>query len=135
MPVNRLLVAASIIYALVGLPLLFAGDEVLRRLDGSSGPAAVWIAGTLGAAVCSMALLNWFNRHTLMGGIYGRPLLLANLLLLSNVTFSGIRMWRMQGQPVFGICTAVGGVLLVLFGRRLFRAPDGVATGGGPAER
>lgn len=130
MPINRLLVAASIVYALVGVPLLFVGDEVLRRLDGSAGPAAAWIAGTLGAALSGLALLNWFNRHTLMGGIYGRPLLLANLLLLSNVTFSGLRLWRTHGHPVFAICAAAGGVLLVLFGRRLFAAP----AGGGPTK-
>jgi hypothetical protein len=130
MPINRLLVAASIVYAMVGLPLLFAGDAVLRRLDGTGGPAAVWIAGMLGAALGGMALLNWFNRHTLMGGIYGRPLLLANLLLLSNVAFSSVRMWRTHGQPVFAICAGVGGVLLVLFGRRLFVAP----ASGGPTK-
>lgn len=128
MPINRLLVLSAVVYAVAGLPLLFAADVILRPVDAGITPAGVWMAGMMGGALVAFALLNWFNRHQMMGGIYGRPLLIANLMLLTNVTFPALRMWRTDPRPSFAIITVVAGVLLVLFGRRLFRNPDGVGA-------
>lgn len=86
-------------------------------------PVAIWISGMFGDALMSFALLNWFSRHTLMGGIYGRPLLIANLMLTTNVTFSSLRMWRSFHAPTFAVTAVIGGVFLVAFGRLLFRTP------------
>lgn len=132
MPINRLLVASSIIYAGVGLSLAFAGDEILRRVDGSVSATGLWMASMLGGALLAFAVLNWFNRTTMMGGIYGRPLLVANLMLLTNITFSALRVWRANGEALPGGTCAVFGVLLILFGRRLFRNPPGVSSGSAP---
>ena len=89
-------------------------------------PIALWITGLLGGALFAFALLNWFQRHTMMGGIYGRPLLLANLMLMSNVAFSSLRMWRAEHDAVYAIVGVIGAGFLVAFGRLLFRNPSGV---------
>lgn len=132
MPINRLLVASSAVYAAAGFPLMFAADEILRRVDGAVSPMGLWMGGMLGGALLAMALLNWFNRETLMGGIYGRPLLVGNLMLLTNITFSALRMWRSGGHLLYAVTCGVGALLLVLFGRLLFRNPSGLGRDVGP---
>ncbi len=129
MPVNRLLVAASIVYGVPGLALLFGGDEALARTGGHT-PTSAWLTGMLGAALLALALFNWFQRHSLMGGIYGRPLLMANLLVLANAAFSSLRFWRANGAVHFAVTCVVTGVMFVAFGRLLFRTPTSVGQGG-----
>jgi hypothetical protein len=125
MPVNRLLVVATVCFGMPGLALLFGADDVLR-LGGASTPTTEWLTGMLGAALVALALLNWYQRHTLMGGIYGRPLLMANLLVLATATFSSLRHWRTDGSVHFAVTCGVAGILLAAFGRLLFRTPPSV---------
>lgn len=124
MPTNRLLVAASLLYAAPGIALLFAGDVVLRHFDTVAPPFAQWVAGMLGATLVALALLNWFQRHTIIGGIFGRPLLMANVMTLSNATFASLRMWRSEGAAVYAAVGVLSALLLIGFGRSLFRGPS-----------
>ncbi len=135
MPINRLLVAASVAYGAPGLVLLFAPELILARSASAMPPIALWITGMLGGALFAFALLNWFQRHTMMGGIYGRPLLLANLMLLSNVAFSSLRLWRAEHAAVYAIAGVVGAGFLVAFGRLLFQNPPGVSNSAGGNDR
>jgi hypothetical protein len=64
--------------AIVGLALLFAGDDLLPRLIPTFPSGAAWFGQLLAAALLALAVLNWFNRSTLQGGIYGRPVVAAN---------------------------------------------------------
>ena len=64
--------------ALLGLVLLFASDDLLPRLIPTFPPGAAWFGQLLAAALLALAVFNWFNRSTLQGGIYGRPVVAAN---------------------------------------------------------
>ncbi|MDZ7632136.1 MAG: hypothetical protein U5K74_12530 [Gemmatimonadaceae bacterium] len=126
MPTNPLLVTVSVVYGVGGLALLFAPDVIMSQVATGVPPVAIWIAGMFGGALVAMSLLNWFSRQSLIGGIYGRPLLLANLMLLSNITFSSLRLWRAQPAPLFAVVTVLGAVFVIAFGRLLFRTPAAV---------
>ncbi len=119
-------------YAAAGVPLLFASDDILRRVDGSVSPTGLWMGGMFGGALVAFALLNWFNRGQLIGGIYSRPLLLANLMLLTNIVFPALRFWRVTAHMLPAVTAVVFGILLVLFGRLLFRHPGEIGPGRGP---
>lgn len=135
LPPNRLLVAVSAVYAATGVVLLFAPELVFARSAPRVPPIALWMTGILGGALFAFALLNWFQRHTMMGGIYGRPLLMANLMLTTNVAFSSLRMWRAEHEAVYAISGLVGAGFLVAFGRLLFRNPAGLSDAAGAAKR
>jgi hypothetical protein len=64
--------------AIIGLVLLFASDDLLPRLIPTFPPGAAWFGQLLAAALLALAVFNWFNRSTLQGGIYGRPVVAAN---------------------------------------------------------
>ena len=61
-----------------GLALLFASDAILPRLVPDFPAAAVWLGQLLAAALLALAALNWLSQSALLGGIYGRPVVLAN---------------------------------------------------------
>lgn len=124
---NPLLVAATIACAVPGLVLLFGADEVLARAGATPVPLATWLVGLLGGTLVALALMNWFQRQSLLGGIYGRPLVIANTLVFTNATFSSLRMWRTAGGTVYASATVVSALLMLAFARTFFASPVGVA--------
>lgn len=131
LPTNRLLVAVSIAYAVTGLVLLFVPEVILSRSAPEMPPVGLWISGMFGGALFAFALLNWFQRHTMMGGIFGRPLLMANLMMMTNIAFSSLRMWRSEHDVVYAIGGVIGAAFLAAFGRLLFVQPAGVGQAPG----
>jgi hypothetical protein len=75
-----LMAGSALALALIGLPCLFAPDVVLARLSGDSSPATLLIIQILGALYFGFAALNWMGKPNLIGGIYGRPVTIGNLL-------------------------------------------------------
>jgi hypothetical protein len=73
--------ASAALLFLAGAALLFASDVLVPRLVPGMPPSGAWIGQLLGAAWLGVAALNWLQRDTLLGGIYGRPVVFANLVL------------------------------------------------------
>ena len=65
-----ILTLTAIIYALVGLGLTFAPDEIAGFLKTGTSPMLVLLLQLYGGAVLTIALLNWMNKGNYIGGIY-----------------------------------------------------------------
>lgn len=115
-----LLQLSAIVYGLLGAALIFAPDEIANRLVLSGNPVTLQV---LGAAVFGFAMLNWMSRGTRIGGIYGRPLVVANLTHASVATLSLLRPAIRGGGISLLIPLAVYAVLAVAFGSRLYTHP------------
>jgi len=107
-----------------GLALLFVPDMVLPRLVPSFPPAASWLGQLLGAAWLGVAALNWSHRSTLLGGIYGRPVVSTNLVLYfvgSMVLLKALE--GPLGSHALWFFAAPTMVLAVVYGALLVRGP------------
>jgi hypothetical protein len=81
MPFTRLLMsAAAIVLGSVGVACLFAPDLVLGSIAGDISPGAMLLAQVLGTLSLGFAALDWMWKGNRLGGIYGRPIVLANVL-------------------------------------------------------
>lgn len=80
-----------------GVALLFASDVLLPALIPAFPPAAAWLGQLLGAAWLGLAALNWLQRRAVLGGIYGRPIVLANLTVFFVSALSLMR--ALPGKP------------------------------------
>jgi hypothetical protein len=80
--------ASALALALLGLPCIFAPEVVLQRLAGSSSAGAGLIVQITGALYLGFAGLNWMGKANLIGGIYGRPVAIGNLLHFLVATFA-----------------------------------------------
>jgi hypothetical protein len=113
-----------VVLLLPGLALLFGSDTVLPRLIPDYPATARWLGQLLGAAWLGVAALNWWSRSTILGGIYGRPIVLANVTtyLIGALVMLGAA--RRGGLPD-SLWAAVGLalVLAAAYGWLLLRGP------------
>jgi hypothetical protein len=75
-----LMTLSAIMLAVLGLPCIFAPEIVLARMAGSPSFGAELIVQITGALYLGFAGLNWMGRANLIGGIYGRPVAIGNLM-------------------------------------------------------
>lgn len=68
--------ASAVLLAVLGLSLLFAGAEIMGTVLAM--PVAEPLPAILGAALIGFASMNWIARHHILGGIYGRSVVVAN---------------------------------------------------------
>ena len=115
---------SATVLLLGGLALLFASDALLPALVQGFPPNAAWLGQLLGAAWLGMAALNWLNRSALLGGIYGRPVVFANLAVYS---ISALSLFRSlvgdAASRVLWSIFAITAILAAVYGVLMLRGP------------
>ena len=116
--------ASAAVLLAAGAALLFASDVVLPALVPGFPPAAAWLGQLLGAAWLGVAALNWLQRGAVLGGIYGRPVVLANLTVYFVSALSLLRALLDGGPPrTLWMALAPAAVMAVAYGALLLRGP------------
>ena len=106
--------AGALLLSMAGFAFVFAPREMLALLAPGTPRTTAWIGQLLGAALVGLACLNWFNRHTLLGGIYARAVVLANTMfyvvgaLSVFGTSAGLAATRPVAQGVAGVLGVFG---------------------------
>jgi hypothetical protein len=121
---TRALMTASAVYlGLAGAGATFMSEELLTHVRQPAAPVLMFFVQAVGALNLGFAMLNWMSRGATFGGIYGRPIVTANLLHFLMVALVLIR-WAMAGAPpgILGL-TAVYTVFAAWFGAVLLRDP------------
>lgn len=114
---HPLLVAAAAVHAVAAGALVFAPDETMRWLGVAPAPGSGAVVAIAAGALLGLALLDWYSRFTNIGGIYGRPLVLANLaqaMVAAGGLGSGLRHGVLP-TSAWGLL-AVYALLLLWFG-------------------
>lgn len=75
-----LLLSSAVVLGLLGAVGTFLPVETLVLADVDPSRAMVVLFQVLGGAYLGFAMLNWMNRNAPMGGIYGKPVAMANLI-------------------------------------------------------
>ncbi|HKO02324.1 MAG TPA: hypothetical protein VJ032_11545 [Thermoanaerobaculia bacterium] len=87
---TKIVLAASAAFmAVCAFGTLFTPQELLAFLGVPRSGAALLIVQLLAATFSGFAIANWMAKDSRMGGIYNRPLALANLLhfMIGAITF------------------------------------------------
>lgn len=125
---SLLLILSAAVYFAGALPLLFAPDELLAYAGAPPSILDVTLLQLLGSALFGFAMLNWVNRYSRVGGIFGRPLVAANLAHAGSAALLlGHIVKRVPFSiPLTGVL-ALYGALAVAFGYKFFVQPQPVA--------
>lgn len=127
MNAKHLMQASAFFTGILGIVLVFMPDEVARYVDHSSAGIALAYQ-LLGALYFGFAMLNWMAKGLLLGGIYGRPIVVANF---SNYTIGAFALIREAfsgaASPVI-ILAVFYAVLAFSFGLLMFKHPGNKAT-------
>ena len=129
---RALMVSSAAILGAAGVALLFAPAELARLVAGSSPgtaqsatlPLQLWAAALLG-----LAAVDWIGRGLMLGGIYGRALVLGNLVhwFVAALVLLRAALDR-PSAPALWAATALVGALAFLFYRLMRRHPEPSAT-------
>ncbi len=122
---TRILMASSGAAMLaLGLGLTFLPGEVVSAFAISPDSDIPVFMQLLGALYISQGVLNWIAKGNPMGGIYGRPIGLANLV---HFTIGGLALAKgltASQRPVpLAIATAAYALFAILFARTVFGPP------------
>ena len=126
---TRLLMRASaLVLGAVGLAATFLPQEILAGAGAPSVPAAVVIVQIVGATYLGFAFLNWMAQGNAIGGVYSRPVAVANF---GHFTIGGLALLKSGLMTQNALPMLAGGAVYVVFAA-LFAY---VAFGYSPAAR
>lgn len=118
--------ASAAVLASGGIALLFSSDSILPALAPGFPGHASWLGQIVGAGWLAVAALNWLSRSTLIGGIYGRPVVLTNLILYFIGSMVLLRALRdPASSPALWWVTAPYLMMALVYGVALFKGPLG----------
>lgn len=87
---HLILTISALALGVLGMLLLFAPVEASVAFGWSGGEAAPSLAA---GGLLAVAILDWTGRSAIYGGIYGRPIVLANLVFALT---GGLALLRVQ---------------------------------------
>lgn len=114
---------SAVCLTFAGLAFLFAGVEVTGAAFGT--PVAEPFPAILGAALLGFGSMNWIARHHVLGGIYGRSVVVANqthlvigaLILVKHLFEHGgstalwiLTLFYVAGAALFTVLLTGGGL-------------------------
>jgi len=129
MNTKLLMTASSLALALAGIFALFAPDVLLALFSAPMSDLLSVPIQLMGALYFSMAMMNWTAKDSAIGGIYARPVSIANfshfligtLLLAKVVLSSGFNL-------AITLLLVVYAIFAILFYWLVFRA-TGIKSG------
>lgn len=117
---RTLLIISGVINGIAGTVLTFIPEELLLRTDGKAGEAAILLVSVTGAAMLGFGMMNYMGRNAIYGGIYGKPIILGNLLFHTVAAVHLIK-FSMDTNDTLMIYTAVAGALYFIFATGFIR--------------
>ena len=125
---TRLLQTVSMaILGVCGVVGLFA-PEVLLSAISMAFVTPHWPVQLLASAWLGLAMLNWSTRGFTLGGILGRPVVLANFAHYFVAAMSTVRPVLAGGRPGPMVVLVVFGLLAVAYGYLLFARTPGASS-------
>lgn len=116
--------ASALVLALFGFAASFLPQELLRLMGSGENLLATLAVQLLGALYLGFALMNWMAKDSLIGGIYNRPVAIANVLHFTAGALALSKGAAAGADPYLILpFLAVYWLFAVLFGRILFTSP------------
>lgn len=77
---NIALTIAALLLGVLGVVLSFLPQELFQLFNEPTGTFGILSVKLLGLCMIGLSAINWMSKDRLIGGIYNRPLALANTL-------------------------------------------------------
>lgn len=110
---NKIITAAAILFFIVGTVSSFAPEIITNLLKMEQTNTTLLLVQVIGAFNFSMAIQNWLVKSSTIGGIYNRPIVMANLtyFIMSGLAITKQIIALKQNSPIVEIF----GVIFLLF--------------------
>lgn len=120
-----IMIATSLLLGVSGIALTFAPDLIIGSLGVNPSQVSIILGQILGALYFGFATLNWMTKESLIGGIYNRPVAVANFthFMIAGLALVKASISNPQIPILLILVSGVYAVLALLFGILLFRHP------------
>jgi hypothetical protein len=117
--------ASAILLGIAGILLTFLPEEILHQFDLVASKPLRFLVEILGALYFGFAMLNWMTRTSIIGGIYNKPIAVANF---SHFFIAGIALLKsVMADPglsaVIWMMAVVYSIFAVCFGIIFYKNP------------
>lgn len=121
MSVQRGMEIVAVVLGAAALVLIFAPELALARFDLVPGVGGLVLAQLYGAALFGLAMTSWFARTMLLGGIYGRAIVVGGFshALVGLFALAHLIRATTSNAFVWGAFVLYGGLAL-WFGSLMF---------------
>lgn len=125
MNISSLVTRCSAAYLLLGgVVMLFGADAVLPVVIRNFPPSGAFLGQIIAAAWLALAAINWQNRGLILGGIYGRPVVYANLMLYTVTTLGVARAAMVVGaSPWLWALVGPSALFAIIYGVLMLSGP------------
>ncbi|MGZ3778728.1 MAG: hypothetical protein ACXVB0_23355 [Mucilaginibacter sp.] len=125
MNTKLIMTVSAIFLALAGVILTFFPNEIANQIGIGSAKPAQLVVQILGALYFGFAMLNWTAKGSIIGGIYNKPLVSANL---SHFLIGGLALIKglSKSGDQFYVVLIVAGIytiFAIVFGILFVRHP------------
>jgi hypothetical protein len=116
--------ASSLVLGAGGIAFSFLPQEIASYLGVDSTVVGQLMLQILGALYFAFGMINWMAKGNLIGGIYGRPLAVGNVVHFSMGTLVLVKALNSASVPGWLlVASMVYAVFAVLFAKVLFTHP------------
>jgi hypothetical protein len=125
MNTKSLMTISAMILALIGISLIFLPKEILDYLELSESETLQLLMQIIGSFYFAFAILNWMSKGSIIGGIYNRPIAMANL---THFVIAGLALIKeILANPslpyVIWSIAIIYSIFAILYGIVAFRQP------------
>lgn len=78
MNTKLIMTASAVMLGAVGIAFIFIPEEILHLLSSETNVSSLLLLQIMGALYFGFAMLNWMSRNSVIGGIYNKPVAVAN---------------------------------------------------------
>ena len=120
-----IMTASAIILGITGIVLTFIPDEIIDYLSLEMNKTLLSLMQILGALYFAFGMLNWMTKTSLIGGIYNRPIAVANFthFLIAGLALTKGLISNPSSPYIIWIIGIFYLVFAISFGVILFRHP------------
>jgi len=125
MNTKLLMTLSAMILALIGISLIFLPNEILDYLELSVSETLQLLMQIIGSLYFALAILNWMSKGSIIGGIYNRPIAMANLahfVIAGLALIKGILANPSLSYVIWSIAI-IYSIFAILFGIVAFKHP------------
>jgi hypothetical protein len=126
MNTRLIMILSAIFLAAIGITFTFLPNEVANFIGISSEKNIKLILQILGALYFSFAMLNWMAKGAIIGGIYNKPIAIANFTHFVVGTLALLKAILNDHSLSYFIWTLAGiySIFAILFGVIFFKHPE-----------
>jgi len=125
MNTKSLMTLSAIILALIGINLIFLPKEILDYFELSVSDTLELLMQIIGSFYFAFAILNWMSKGSIIGGIYNRPIAMANLahfVIAGLALIKGVLANPSLSYVIWSIAI-IYSIFAILFGIVAFKHP------------